>query len=432
MMKRAALVVLNLILSVGPLVGQSPASAPAKLTLQEAEATALKNHPRFQASQLTAQAAQQAVTETKSRYYPLAYGDLTGARALDGSRIAAGALNNPIIFNRYANGIRVEQLVTDFGRTKNLVTGSRLHAQAEGEHARATHDEVLIDVDRAYFQALRAQALLTVAEQAVKDRQLAADQVTELAKSKLKSGLDVSFANVNLSEAQLMLASAQNDVSGAFAQLSAAMGYEGTRIFSLVDEPLPGPPPADVASLISSAIAQRPELASLRLEGRAAHSLARAERDLWFPTISFSGAAGVTPVHELPLEDRYAAAAVNIDIPIFNGRLYSARTAEARLRAEAIDQNLRDEADRVARDVRLAWLNAQTAFQRIALTKQLLDNASKASDLAKERYTLGLGSIVELSQAQLNQTQAQIEQASAKYDYQFQIAYLNYLLGTPR
>lgn len=180
---------------------------------------------------------------------------------------------------------------------------------------------------------------------------------------------------------------------------------------------------------MAQAIQNRPELASLRFDSQSAHRFAKAERDLWFPTISFAASAGLIPFHQETLTNRYAAAGLNINIPIFNGRLYSARAAEARLKAEAADQSLRDEADRVARDVRLAWSNAQTGFQRLALTRQLLDHANLALDLAQQRYKLGLGSIVELSQAQLSQTQAQIEQASAKYDYQAQIANLNYQIG---
>jgi outer membrane protein len=195
------------------------------------------------------------------------------------------------------------------------------------------------------------------------------------------------------------------------------------------DEPAGGNPPGSLPDLVTQAIQSRPELASLRFDSQAAHSLAKAERDLWLPTVSFVGSAGLIPLHQETLSNRYAAAGLNINIPIFNGRLYSARAAEARLRAEAADQNLRDKIDRVARDVRLAWSSAQTGFQRLALTQQLLNNADLASDLAQQRYKLGLGSIVELSQAQLNQTQARIEQASAKYDYQAQLANLNYQIG---
>jgi outer membrane protein len=402
---------------------------PPTLTLRQAETLALKNHPLVQASQLNALAAKQVITETKAAEYPMTFGSLTGAGAIDGSRIAAGGINNPIIYNRYSDGFTTTQLLTDFGRTHHLIESSSLHAQAEDENAQTARANVLIGVDQAYYEALRAQAFLRVAGQTVKERQLVSDQVTELARNRLKSGLDVSFANVNLGEAKLTLAQAQNEVTSAFAQLAAAMGSPEARTYTLVDEPLPGAPPTDIHALIAEAMHNRPELASLRYDSASAHSYATAERDLRLPSISAIGAAGFTPLHQAALKDRYAAAGVDVNIPIFNGRLFSARASEAQLRAEAADQNLRQEADAVARDVRVAWLDAQTAYQRLALTQQLLNHASLALDLAQQRYKLGIGSIVELSQAQLNQTQALIEQSGARYDYQAATANLNYQIG---
>ncbi len=93
-----------------------------KLTLQEAEQIAIQNHPRVQAALNLASAAKSQVTEARSVYYPTVYGSLTGAYAENNSRIAAGFLNNPSIYDRYANGVAVNQLVTDFGRTHQLVT----------------------------------------------------------------------------------------------------------------------------------------------------------------------------------------------------------------------------------------------------------------------------------------------------------------------
>ena len=109
-----------------------------------------------------------------------------------------------------------------------------------------------------------------------------------------------------------------------------------------------------------------------------------------------------------------------------------ARLTEADLRAQAAAQNLRDFENRVARDAQVAWLNASTAFERLALTAQLLDQATLAMNLAQSRYDLGLSSIVELSQAQLNQTSAEIASAGAKYDYQLLRAVLDYQVGTVR
>ncbi len=152
------------------------------------------------------------------------YGNVTGADAKDGSRIAAGGLNNPIILDRVAAGVSVSQLLTDFGRTSDLVQTASLRAQALQQSAVTDRADVLLRVDRAYFSALRTQAILRVAQDTVGARQLVADQIGALAQSNLKSGLDVSFAKVNLSEAQLLLLQARNDQAAAFAALAAALG----------------------------------------------------------------------------------------------------------------------------------------------------------------------------------------------------------------
>jgi len=413
----------------------SPAAsgqAAQTLSLHDAEQIAIQNHPQIQAAINLADAAQAQVKEARSAYYPTAYGSLTGVDSEHNSRVAAGGLNNPIIYQRYSNGLTVSQLVTDFGRTHELVKSSNQHAQAQQENVAATRAGIILQVDEAYFGVLRAQAVLTVADQTVQSRQLVSDQITELAKNKIKSGLDVSFANVDLAQAQLLQIQAQNDLQSSFAQLSAALGYPDERTFQLAEESLPPAPPSDAAPLIQQALRDRPEMIGQRLDVQSAESYATAERDLSFPTISALGVAGLTPYAESPLGPRYAAAGFNVNIPLFNGHLYSSLESEAAARARAQNQYLRDWQNRIARDVRAAWLNANSAFQRLSVTGQLLVYANDALDLAQSRYKLGLSSIVELSQAQLNQTQARIEQASAKYDYEAQISALNFQLGSVR
>jgi outer membrane protein len=409
--------------------GSAAAQGVQKLSLKDAEAIAIQNHPLIQAAIEVASAAKSQVTQERSVYYPTAYGSVTAVDAENNSRIAAGALNNPIIYERYANGLTVNQLITDFGRTHELVKSSNLHAQAEQENVVTSRADVLLGVDRAYFGVLKAQAVLNVAQETVKDRQLVAGQVGELEKNKIKSGLDLSFANVDLAQAQLLLVQAQNDLDSSYAELSAALGYGDQRTFQLTEEPLPAAPSADFSDILQQALKNRPELISMRLDADSAHSYATAERDLWFPTISAAGSAGLTPVGSDQLAPRYAAAGVNVNLPIFNGHLFGALRSEANSRARANDQYLRDLQDRIVRDVRTAWLNANSAFLRLGLTDQLLKHATDALDLAQARYKLGLSSIIELSQAQLNLTQAQLESANAKYDYELQLSALNYQIG---
>jgi outer membrane protein len=422
----------NLVLNVAGLALMAmpcAAQESQNLSLADAEKIAIQNHPQIQAAGYLAVAAQARATQARSAYYPQANGSLTGAVAEHDSRISAGALNNPIIYDRYANGVTVSQLVTDFGRTHELVKSSSLHADAQKENVKTSRADVLMNVDRAYYAVLRAQAVLKVAEETVKTRQLVSDQITALEKNKLRSGLDVSFANVDLAQAQLLLIQAQNSVEGSYADLSTALGYSDEKRFTLVEESSPSAPPADVAALISQALQSRPELIGGRLDVRSAQSYATAERDLWLPTISAVGVAGVAPYHEEPLGSRYAAAGVNVNIPIFNGHQFGAQRAEADAQAQAEQQYLRDLQNGIVREVRKAWLESSAAFQRLSVTQQLLVQTTQALDLAQERYKLGLSSIIELSQAQLNMTQAEITQASAKYDYETAIAALNYQVG---
>ena len=418
------------------LISQIAFAQAPKLTLKDAEALAIKNHPQVLAAQSEVGFANQQVAETRAAYYPAVDADVTGSAANKGSRIGAGYLTDSRLFDRFGQGLTLSQLVTDLGRTSSLVASSRLNAQASGQNYQATRFNVLLAVNRAYYDALHAQALVRVAEETVAARQLLFDQISSLAKNNLKSQLDVSFADVNVSEAKLLLIRAQDSVEETFAELSRALGSDQVINYQLVDEPLPPSPAAKSQDLMAQAVANRPELASLRYSREAAYKFAEAEKDLARPSVSLVGVAGYMPYisqltsQQIPPE--YGGAAVNVQIPIFNGHLFTARREAARYRALEADQNLRNEQERVARDVRVAWASAMTAFQRIDVTAQFLRQASLALDLAQGRYNLGLSSIVELTQAQLSLTQAEIENLSAKYDYQSQYAVLQYALGLLR
>jgi outer membrane protein len=399
------------------------------LSLKEAEQRAVSAHPQIQAGHYAALAAGEVARQFRSAYFPTVSTSFTGATAQDGTRIAAGGLNNPTILDRFAAGFSASQLLTDFGRTSNLVQGQLQRADALQEDAASRKADVLLQVDRAYFAALGANAVLKVAEQTVRARQLVVDQVEALAAGNLKSSLDVSFAKVNLAQAQLLLAEAKNDVQAAYATLTAALGVANQVVYDLEDEPVPPPPLDDASSLAAEALRDRPDAVARRLSAKAAASFASAERALWFPSISLVGAAGLTPYHQVGLNDRYSAVGVNVTVPLTNGNLYAARHAEATFRGQVESEGLRDIENQITRDVTIAWLNARTAYQKMDLTNQLFTQASDAFDLAEARYNLGLSSIVEYTQAQLNKTEAEIEQARAKYEYQTRTVMLRYQMG---
>lgn len=407
-------------------------NGPPKLTLAEAEKMALVHNPNISIAHLLQLAEAQVTREARSAEMPDAVADLTAAGAHDNTRLTAGALNNPIVYNRAAGGLTVRQLITDFGRTRNLVRNAQSNARAQLDTERATTEDITLAVDQAFYQALTAQSDLKVAQQTLSTRQATGEQIGALANQKLRSTLDLSLANVQVSQAQLLVLDAQNATQDAMASLNAILGSEGDQQYDLVDETPQDPQaaPANADDLVQLAFRARPDLAALNDRSLAAKQFASAEHDLMRPTISALAAAGGTPVRADQIQSSwYGAAGANVSIPLFNGFEYSARAKEADLRAQAASEQVRNLRDTIARDVRSAVLNSQIAFQRIGVSKQLLDQADTAMELAQARYKVGLSGIVDLTQAQLAQTEAQIGYTNARFNYQTALAVVRYQTG---
>jgi outer membrane protein len=409
-------------------------NAPRHLTLQDAEQIAMALHPRISVANLTALAARQATKEVQSALLPNIYASATAVGTGDpnDTRIGAGGLNNPLIYEREADGLTISQLITDFGRSWELSKSAKLRTRAEEMNLEATREQILMEVNNAYFSSLAAQSVLDVALETVTNRQMVLQQIQTLATNKLKSDLEVSFASVDLDQADILVAKARNDLNASFAVLSTLLADREAETFVLSDEPMALNITNDASALIQEALAQRPDLARLRYQRDAAKEFAKAQGKLLYPSLSALATAGEIPTGNPHLPSDYEAAGVNLNIPLFTGGLYTARRREAEFQARAADENLRDQEDNIIRDVRVSKLNLEYSYDRLSLTRRLLQNANDALVLAQARFKSGISSIIELSQAELNQTSAQIAEANARYDFQIQHAALDFQLGRLR
>jgi outer membrane protein len=409
------------------------APSGTSLTRKQAEALALKSNPQITIGKLRALEARQYAREQRSALLPTAYLSLTGVDASDNARIAAGGLNNPIIFPRAASGATVSQLITDFGRTTNLVSSAQSAAKAEEETSAATTAQIVLAVDQMFFNALETRALLQVAQQTIDARQLIVNKISALTQAKLKSDLDLSFANVDLAKAKLLQLEAKNNYAASLATLSAMLGYPDEQQFDLIESTAaPEQPDSDVNPLIMEALRRRPEILALQEQMTSAEKFDTAEHDLWKPTISALGTVGAAPVRDDHLPNWYGAVGVNVNIPIFNGFLNNARAKTADLQTEVAKQRLMDARNNVARDVRIAWQQMQQAFERLSVTEQLRQHANLSLNLAQSRYDLGLGSMVELGQAELQNTEADIADTDAQYQYRLTRLVVAYTIGSPK
>jgi len=416
------------------------ASAQQQLSLKEAREIALQNRPLVRASELSVAAARQNTIQVQSARYPQLSANVTAADAyretttqngqevtLD-TRIAAGALNNPTVLRRESNGLVLSQLITDFGRTSNLVESAKFTESAQQHLANATRAQIVLEASEAYFSVLEAQSILQVANKTIDARTLLFDKISALAKNKMKSELDVKFAQVNLDEARLLLLRAENAVDASFARLATSLGYQDARRFVLVDEPGPAPP-ENLDELLRQAIANRPDLASLRADREAARKSVEAAKALSYPSINLYAAAGVTPYGDDRFSRNYGAIGLNLNLPLLDGGKISALQQQAELRALALAENVSEAENSILRSVRVAWLNTRAGYANIDITEHLREAATQAMALADARYKLGITSIVELNQAQLSAIDAEIAYTRAKFQYLAARAVLEFQAG---
>ena len=425
---RGGVAVFYLGATIGVLYGQ----VLPTLTLEEAEQLAIKNHPRIASASLYAQAAGTAVKQVRSALQPLLTGNLTSVGAERDTAISAGTLQTSGLASRAATGLGFSQLLTDFGRTSTLADSARIRAAAQDRNIATTRAQVLLQVEQTYYSVLTAEEVLKVARARLEMQRLTLRQVSALAESSLRSTLDVSFAEVAVSEAELALYQAENNARANHALLSAAIGDGMDGEFAVADVPLPGPIADDAETLVREGLKNRPDLSVAKLNQSAAERFALAESKLRYPAISAVGVVGVTPIHQKNFSNQYTAAGLNISIPFLNGGLYAARRSEAEFRARGSEKDAEVLALQVAVSIRVARIEAENSWRKISVTARLVDQAAKALRLANARYEIGLSGILELTQAQFAQTSAQIVAASAKYDYLTRVANLTYARGASR
>jgi outer membrane protein len=400
------------------------------LSLPQAEAIAVTNQPHILAARLRAQAAAQRVRQAHAGLLPEVNFNATGVRVADtDTATAAGALTTSSLSDRFAYGANIVQLVTDFGRTSALIASSRASEQAQQDEATLTVADIRLGVREAYFQVLGAEAVLRAAREAEQNRELISRRVGALAESQLRSTLDVNFAGVLESQAELAVVRAESTVEQQRAHLATAMGLDNPVTATLSDVALPTQLPRDPSALLPEADTQRADLNAAQNRAKAASEYAKAEKRLSYPTLNALGAAGEIPFHDHTLHDNYAAAGFNLQVPVFNGGLFAARRNEAALEATARTRDAQEVRLEVNEQVRDDWYKADEAFRSLDVSARLVVQSREALRLAQARYDVGLGSIVELNEAQLNETSAEIQSADATYTFLARRTELDYATG---
>jgi outer membrane protein len=419
----------------------APKSKGAFLGYQAAIQIGLEQHPQLRKAKETAMAVQAVTEQARSKYYPEinAYAIQTGGtiRPLSTFNIA-GAQNKPTSYVESA-GFLADQLIYDFGQTTHKIEAERAGQEATEKDVLMNKALVILRVQREYISCLRQKRLVEIAEETVRERGVIRDQIAVLYKRQLKSKLDFNLISVELRSAEVQLVQAKNELRAAFAALNAAMGVRGPEEYTLEDLPAVALPSTTLESLILQAQDGRPELLGITDRIKQAGEQLRSAQALNFPTISAQGMYGVLHFSDAPTNQYVGShpgqtnlwwgAAATVSVPLFTGFLIENRVAEAREQKHKTEQRKTSLINSIALEVTEAYWTLQTAQQQIKVEEKEVESARSALTLAKERYRLGLASIVDVTYATTALLLAEVKLSEARYNERVGAVALIYATG---
>jgi outer membrane protein len=421
---------------------QKPLSKPAGqrdavgrfLGVKQAIEIGLQKHPALQEADANLKAAEARTEQTRSLYYPQVYANfdtISGVGGINPRFVApAGAMLRQNL-SQYTGGVIANQRLYDFGFTRNLVDSSQLAARAQEQDSTARQFLVIVTVQRAYLNSLKQHRLVQIAEDTVRERGVIRSQVETLYRQQLKSKLDLALVQVELMNAESVLVKARNDLKASFAELNRAMGVTGPEDYVLEDIPITVRPPRPLESLITNSLSH-PELLRTKEFARSAEAKVNATKKQYLPTVSAIASAGDYEVFDTSRNQRtggWWTAGAMVSVPLFTGFLIENQVREARAQKDAADAGSMNIQQALTQQVTNAYLDTVTFAQQIKLTEEQVKTAQEALQLARQRYKLGLGSIVEVTQSEVAVTAAQTKLAEAQYDYKIAEVTLAYAAG---
>jgi len=414
--------------------GQAGSAAIGRfLGLQQAIETGLQSHPIVQEANAGLAASSARTDQTKSLYYPQVFANADGTAGsgrLNPRFLVGGGLLQPNL-STYTAGVLASQRIYDFGFTKNLVESSQYGERAQEQDVQARRALVIVSIQRSYLNSLKRQRLVRIAEETVRERGIIAGQIETLYRQQLKSKLDLDLVKVELVNAESLLVRSRNDLKASFADLNRTMGIAGSDDYTLEDITTEVKMPRALSDLIADSLAH-PELKRAKEQTASAEAKKRAMKSQYLPTVSAIASGGYydtfDPNRNVTTGSWWAAGGM-VSMPLFTGGLIENQVKEASAQEAAALAQSNNIEQALTQQVTNAYLDTVTFTQQIKLAEELVKTAQEALSLAKQRYKLGLGSIVEVTQSEVGLTAAQTKLAEAQYDYKIAEVTLAYASG---
>ena len=435
--------VLLFLFSAGSQAAEEPPPIPEKpaqpgekgagaeiLTLEEAIGIALENHPRVKGARERVGAQKAVLGQEFSAYYPT-IGMTNSYRT--SNTTGGGDSTSDKAFDRFSGQASFNMTLYNFGKREGAVQSARDSVEATAHDFRTATNEVVLAVRQAYYGYLQAKALVRVREETVKDRELLVRRARGFYEVGTRPRIDVARAESNFFNARADLIAAQNAVKIAWVTLKNAVGVRDFPERPLTEELKISPVPISVEQARELALVSRPELKSFEAQRKAQDQKIAVARRGHLPDILLSASYGRQNTSRegdaFPLQPTWSVQ-LNLNIPIFEGFRSTYRVEESLRNYHALRAQEEDRKQQVALEVEQGYLKLIEAEERIKATEAALRAAKENLDLANGRYQVGVGSIIEITEAQTLYTDAQTNHIRSLFDYKIAEAQLVKAIGS--
>lgn len=406
----------------------SPTIISDSLTMEQAVRIALEYQPQLRSAEASVNSASASVTQAQSNYFPQLSLSATGTRTGGAFVFNPSFPARTQYYNNYSTGASLQQTIYDFGKTSGRVSASQDFYNASSFDYNTTRDNVIMNVELAYIAFVQAQQLVGVDEEAVKQAQDHLKEAQAFYKVGSRPEFDVTKSEVDLANANVNLISARNQVRVAKVQLENAMGVHPTQEYTVQSNFTTEEFTLSLDSAKMVALESRPEIAAAESRVRANQALVSAAWDQNLPSLALSGSYTWNGFDYNNLLSRWTGG-ITLSVPLFQGFNVEAQVQQAKANTDAAQASLDLLKESVRLDVEQNYLSLKEAGERISASAKLVTQAEQNLKLAEGRYNSGVGSPIEITDAQVSLSNARITHIQALADYNSSLIRLRKAMG---
>jgi outer membrane protein len=404
------------------------ADAPSTLALSlaDAERAAVSEQPQVILARTQTAAADARAREARAPLLPQLTGTGQYLRetgnfaprpgAIPSTSTATPASSLSTTYDFWTFGLTANQLIYDFGQTWGRYKAAQATTEAQRAAEQALKLQILFNVRKAYYNACAQKGLVDVAKETLDDQQRHLVQIQGFVRAGTNPEIDLAQGKTVVANAQVALINAQNNYAAAKAQLNQAAGlFTGTSYEVGIEEAAPVvDEDAPLDTLAKRAVAARPELAEIEKQREAQEKTLSAIKGAYGPSLSATAGGSYVGVALDGLVPNWDVGLI-LSWPIFQGGLTRAQVDEAAANLEGVDAQKNVELLQIRLDVEQARLAVRAAKSSIGAANDALTNGREQLRLAEARYSTGVGSIIELNDAQVAYANAEAQLVLARY-----------------